>query len=370
MKKMLVLMMVCLLVGCNIESKFNGDSQVYASDERLDLSEVVPSETTYDELLEMFGPADRYYYGERVLDVNDLPKAFYMRYDEAVTFWMRNNKIIEMRIESDSVTYGDVYCGQRLEEALTYLNEPEEVLDGYHLYEKENVLYKNIKNQFDGEVAYYHDALNQIRIWSHDDVVSAIYYIGDESLHYDSMIDKDPIGFGYSNSNYLPFMIAVGYEEDEEFNVINPFIITKSFRTTETEEDQMLVKSYQYMSDNSTIRTKEGNIALVDIIKYENDPYLKGKWLFKDFVYELDEFDVSTRRSTLNFIDLEVKRGGSISSSVLTWTKGWIINTRDFYNDIYQTSYQTLNGTEYLVLEPLFESNNNGYFIFEKDTAK
>ena len=126
MKKIVVLMMVCLLVGCNIERKFNGDSQVYASDEHIDLSEVVPSETTYDELLEMFGPADRYYYGERVLDVNDLPKAFYMRYDESLTFRIRNNSIIEMRIESESITYGDLYCGQSLDEALTYLNEPEE----------------------------------------------------------------------------------------------------------------------------------------------------------------------------------------------------------------------------------------------------
>ncbi len=340
MKKILVLMMVCLLVGCNIESKFNGDSQVYASDERIDLSEVVPSETTYDELLEMFGPADRYYYGERVLDVNDLPKAFYMRYDESLTFRIRNNSIIEMRIESDSITFGDLYCGQSLDEALTYLNEPEEVLDGYHLYEKENVLYKNIKNQFDGEVGYYHDDANNLRLWSHNNIVTAIYYEGNKELYY-SHNAYDPIGGGYTSSGFPMLKIGLDYNDEEQPDVSSIYILHYGSQRSDFDE----------------------------IIEYENDPFLRGKWLYKDFVYSIDEFDPKSQRSNFQFIDLKINRYGSISNSIYAWTKGWIINTNDIFSDIFRTSYLMVDDKEYLVLERFRKKGWAGYYIFEKDAA-
>ena len=83
------------------------------------------------------------------------------------------------------------------------------------------------------------------------------------------------------------------------------------------------------------------------ISEFENDPQLIGTWQSVDFVNEINEFQVGTKRRAgyLSLKELEFKENGRSSKSFI-WTKDWI------YTADGQTKAQyyikTINGELYL----------------------
>lgn len=310
MKKLMILLMMLLLVGCSVKDEFDGGIKTFDSNEKMDFSEVNVNETTYDDLVEMYGLADKYNYLDRILDPNELPNLFYMTYGNDMCFRIRNNQILEMRVVSEKVTYGnDLYVGQDFDEALTFLSEPEEVVSDISLYWKKDVLYKNITDRGDGDLGYYHDTENNIRLWIHGDKLSSIYYVSDYETAYDQ--EEKVIGQAIWNSSY-----------GEANGNIRPF---------------------------------------------ETDLNLKGKWNFLDFVINMEQFEYDKRRSTVNFIDLNILRGGSIENSYLVWTKGEIFSSYNPNYEIYKYEIQTIDDKEYLILKPWVQDEGSGFYIFERE---
>lgn len=306
MKKLIILLMAFILVGCGVKNQFDGDLKSYISDDHIDLSDVDPIETTYDELITMFGLADSYYYGDRQLNPDDLPTAFYMSYHEGVTFWIRRNKILEMRITDANASFDEkLYIGQSFDKALEQFETEKEYADGIHLYWKQDVVYTNLKGS-DDNIGYYHDSVSNVRFWTKNEKISTIYYSG------------NPV------NEYKTEEKIIGYAD----TVV-----------------------YHYFGVNSK--------------DFEDDPLLRGSWIYVDQVFDLDEFDVGTKRSTLVFNDLDIKYRGVIDKSNLAWTKGEIVNMFSPDRLRYTYSFKELKGQEYLVLEQEGYEKTY-YFIFEK----
>ena len=310
MKKIMILFMMLLLVGCSVKDEFDGGVKTFDSNENMDFSEVNVNETTYDDLVQMYGLADKYNYNDRIFDPNELPNLFYMTYGNDMCFRIRNNQILEMRVESEKVTYGnDLYVGQNLDEALTFLSEPKEVISDINLYWMKDVLYKNITDRGDGDLGYYHDTKNNIRIWIKGDKLSSIYYVSD----YETAFDSDNKVLGESSSTSV-------------YSGVN------------------------------------GNVE-----SYETDFYLKGEWNFLDFVVTMEHFEYGKKRSPVKFIDLNILRNGSIENSYLVWTKGKIFSSYDPNREIYKYEIQTIDEKEYLILTPWVQDEGSGFYIFERE---
>jgi len=310
MKKLMILFMMLFLVGCSVKDEFDGGVKTFDSNEKMDFSEVNVNETTYDDLVEMYGLADKYNYGDRIFDPNELPNLFYMTYGNDMYFRIRNNQILEMRLASEKVTYGnDLYIGQDLDEALTFLSEPEEIVSGISLYWKKDVLYKNVTDRGDGELGYYHDTGTNIRIWIEGDKLSGIYYLSEFETAFD--LDNEVLGGSGSTST---------------FSHIN------------------------------------GNVE-----SYETDYYLKGKWVFLDFVRVMEDFEYGKKRSDVYFTDLNVLRNGSIENSYLVWTKGRIFSIYNPNREIYKYEIKTIEDKEYLILTPWVQDEGLGFYIFERE---
>lgn len=308
MKKIMILLMMLLLVGCSVKDEFDGGVKTFDSNEKRDFSEVNVNETTYDDLIEMYGLADKYNYNDRILDPNELPNLFYMTYGNDICFRIRNNQILEMRVESAKATYdNNLYVGQNLDEALTFLSEPVEVVSDMSLYWMKDVLYKNVTDRGDGDLGYYHDTENNIRIWIHGDKLIGIYYIS----QYETAFDQEEKVVGQSNRNS------------------------------------------NYSQVNGNIRP------------FETDFNLKGEWIFLDFVVDLENFEYGKKRSAVKFIDLNILRNGSIENSYLVWTKGEVFSSYKPNYEIYKYEIQTIDEKEYLILTPWVENEGTGYYIFE-----
>ncbi|MBI9013678.1 MAG: hypothetical protein JEZ08_15700 [Clostridiales bacterium] len=310
MKRLMILLMMLLLMGCSVKDEFDGGVKTFDSNENMDFSEVDVNETTYNDLVEMYGLADKYHYNDRIFDPNELPNLFYMTYGNGMSFTIRNNQILEMSVESEKVIYGeDLYVGQDLDEALTFLSEPAEIVSDIHLYGMKDVLYKNITDRGDGDSGYYHDTKKNIRIWTHDDKLTGIYYISQFETIYDH--EEKVIGEGFGTSSYGSY---------------------------------------------------NGNTR-----PYETDYNLKGKWTFLDFVVDMDHFEYGKKRSPVQFIDLHILRNGSIKNSSLVWTKGEIFNSYNPNREIYKYEIQTIDEREYLVLKPWVKDEGSGFYIFERE---
>jgi len=301
--------MMLLLVGCSVKDEFDGKVKTFDSNGKMDFSEVNVNETTYNDLIEMYGLADKYNYYDRIFDPNELPNLFYMTYGNDMCFRIRNNQILEMRLESEKVTYGnELYIGQDLDEALTFLAEPDEVVSDISLYWKKDVLYKNVTDRGDGDLGYYHDTRTNIRIWIEGDKLSAIYYISE-------------------------------------------------FETTFDQEEKVIGESKLPQPYNYFGITGEG---------FEDDPDLRGKWSYVDQVFDLDEFVIGKRRSVMEFINLNFLSRGEIKDSYLVWSKGVVFSMYSPDRVTYTYEFKAIEENDYLVLEQKLE-NHSYFYIFERE---
>jgi len=308
MKKLLMLLLVLCLVSCGVESQFDGQEKGIESNKSLDISGVNVDEMDVDDIIFLLGKPDQYLWGNQVYDEENLPQSYLMEYDGHVYFYIADKKIVEMRIERGPSTYDDLYIGQSMDLALSYLTEPDEVLDQYHLYFKEGVLYKNISGRGDGHGSYYDDKESKVRIWFYNDLVNAIYFTSE--FYYEREADYKVMWAGETDDYYL------------------------GYRGNKNEE--------------------------------KPDDNLKGLWLYKDFVYELDEFDPGKKRSVFNFVDLEVLDNGIISNSRLYWETGKIRSVSNPISRYFDYEYYERDGIEYLLLHDMYDYEDGGMYIFEK----
>jgi len=307
MKKLLIFMWVFLLVGCGLVSNFDGTVKVYDESDVIDLTDFNLETLTGDEIEEKLGVADRYGFDNEIYDVNDLPSRYIMTYGDDVAFFIMDNKILEMRIMGPDVIYKNLYSGQSQEEAIALLNEPEDVLDGYHLYFKYKVLYTNTVDSFDGKVGYYHDDENRVRLWLHEGIVSSVYYTTDLFYRYEDIFYR---GDGENTEYYL---------------------------------------AYRGNKDES-----------------KGDDQLKGTWRYMDYVYDVEEFSPNRRLSDQEFIDLQIADNGIVLESYLYWETGKLISVNHPLREIYTYEYLTLEDDTYLVVTTDSQSLK-GYWIFIKE---
>lgn len=310
MKKITIILMVLLLVGCNVKAQFDGNLKTLALGDVTQYTEIDVNKTTYDDLIKAYGLADVYSYNERIFDPSDLPNLFYMSYGQEMSFKIRNKQILEMRIESDKAIYKeDLYVGQPMGDALKVLSDPEEIVSDIDLYYKENVLYKNVQNKGDGDLGYYYDTENNIRIWFAGDLVSALYYVSD----------------------------------------FNTKTITKS-------------RAY-----GGYLRTLDYNYFYSHIESHVQDFELIGNWKYLDFVHNIDDFEYGKRRTYSEFIDLNVLMNGSVEKSHLVWTKGKFVSLNLPLREIFKYEIKNVKEKELLILTPYIENEGIGIYIFERE---
>lgn len=305
MKKILILLLAVLLVGCNLEGKFDETSHVYDKDEIIDVSFVDLNKTTYDDVIGVLGLGDQYYDNGLSIDSSRLPNSFIMYYDEGLGFVIRDGNILEMRIESEYITYNDdLYVGQPLEEALTLMAPPEDVVENIHLYYLPNTLYKNIKGSFYPHVSYYHDLEKAVRVWGNEDKLSTIYYLSDS---YNWPVTSWVMGKSDADS----YDLGHGLFESDTYD-------------------------------------------------FENDERMIGNWDFVDWVHDLEDFDFEKKRSNVLFTDLRIRDNGNIERCRYMWSSGIFVDT-NFPFESYPYRITIKDGREILVLEML-----EGLLVFEK----
>lgn len=300
MKKIMICMLFLLLMGCS-ETKFDGELK-QVSGEVINLKEIKDKLTNYEEVIDLLGFADYYYYDSRTFDPLNLPTLFIMTYEEGYTFTVHSNNIIEISIFSSNINYDErFHVGQTIEEIIsiyTYDIKTETNISNYYL---EDMLYLNYRNSLDRDLSYYFNSEDNIKFYFEDDFLVRIDYII-ENL-YTNKVVLDERGFSRNNSGSNQFILS-----------------------------NML-----------------GN-------KFEDDSEFKGKWTYLDCVYHIDDFEVDSRKSNHEFMDLQILDNGFVKNSYYVWSKGVLISTNEPKSDNLIYYFVKKNSYRYLVIEDSAES--------------
>ena len=89
-----------------------------------------------------------------------------------------------------------------------------------------------------------------------------------------------------------------------------------------------------------------------------------GKWEYRDFVWQLEDYEKGRQLSDITFIDLDIRKNGEIIKSNYIWTKGYFVNLFS-YNHIYRYEIAIIGGIEHLLLYNNLDYDNSLY-IFER----
>lgn len=128
---------------------------------------------TVDDLVSAFGKPVKYLWGEKRLDVNNLPENYIILFQGA-DVWMRNNKVNELRFyEPNYMFRNKIRVGSTVEDVVSALGQPTETVEGKPNQFRSGVLYRDI----DGRKGYCYYAREDcaVRMFFNGYKVSALY---------------------------------------------------------------------------------------------------------------------------------------------------------------------------------------------------
>ena len=288
----------------------------------------IDNETPAD-LVKMLGEPIKYAWdGERFAKDN-LPARYAMFYPNNLNVFVKNDYIVELRLEdkTDYVSDDGLKYGMNLEDTINILGEPKEIVSDKNEY-KANTLYKDIRG-YKG-YCYYHRQDKNIRIWFWDNKISSIY-----------LTRSDFNGRGDSKNKYTIDNLPKGSHIDE--------------------------KGY-----------------LVDKVDYpfENDPDVIGKWTSVDFVNNVRTFMPSRKNwggdlflKYMRFYDsgaayLKFKSDNNTSGggASIGWTKGLLLGG----NKASKYTIKEIEGEKYMFYEwksgdYTFRHMHPSYYVLKQD---
>lgn len=230
---------------------------------------------TLSDVIKTFGKPTKYIWGRETLDEDNLPGHYVVDYPDEFHVFMSSDKIVELRHEGPGTGYawrGKLRVGDSLGQALDVVGRPEKVLTGEENRFEDGVLYKDIG---DKEGYCYYARMDQdVRLWFMDYKVGAIY------------------------------MTRSDYGEDRD-----------------GERRKAKIPSTSTFSEDGRI---------VDKIDYPfvDDPPVIGAWKSVDFVGMPKDFKPGRRgwQGDLWLNHLIFEKGGKISRTGYTWTKGLVLS--------------------------------------------
>jgi hypothetical protein len=227
------------------------------------------------DVVNTFGEPAKYVWGRQILDGDDLPRRYVAVYPNGFHVFVLNDKVIELRHEGDGTGYafdGKLKVGSTLDETLSVLGRPKEVVEGKENRFKDEVLYKDIEGK-EGH-CYYARSDWDVRLWFVDYKIGAIY------------TTRSDHSMGGS--------------------------------------DEVLTK--EDLPPTSTI---DENGRIVDKIDYPfvNDPEVLGAWEAVDFVANVEDFEPGSEHfaSELFLKELYFLADGK-TNWACAWTKGLVLN--------------------------------------------
>lgn len=252
---------------------------------------------TLSDVIKTFGEPTKYIWGRETLDEDNLPGHYVVVFPDGFHVFMSNDKVVELRHEGPGTGYawrGKIRVGDSLGQVINVVGRPKEVMQGQENRFEDGVLYKDIDGR-EGH-CYYARADQDVRLWFMDYKLGAIYTTRSDYGSDDG---------GRRKAKIPP---------------------TSTF------------------SENGRI---------VDKIDYPfaNDPRVIGAWKSVDFVGTPKDFKPGRRgwAGDLWLNHLIFEKGGKISRTGLTWTKGLVLSKSSKTASTYEI--KRMGGDAYLFFQ-------------------
>lgn len=311
----LTITFIFVSISCQRSQKSVPMSSWNSKIERLDIDKA-----GRNDVIKIFGEPIKYVWGmQQVFDKNALPACYVMVYPGNFHVFVINDRVIEVRFEnpSDYVFGNGLIVGSSIEKAFSVLGQPVAVVDGKPNDFKDDVFYKNI----DGKkgYGYYARPDKNIRIWTFDNKVKAIYL---------------------TRSNYS----AGG-----------------GIELTEAE-----------LPETSFI---DENDHIVDKVDYPfvNDPEVIGGWKSVDFIQDINDFDLDKKNwpDELYLNHLIFEEGGNVAGNLFKWTKGLVLSE----DTASKYTIKTIKDSQYMFYEwksgdYTIRHRKPHYYVLKKDSAE
>ena len=138
--------------------------------------------TTLRDVVALLGEPEKYCWGSKTLDKNNLPEAFVANYPKGLDVFIHHGTVCELRAEGSGPGFtwrGKLRLGSTLEEVLQALGQPSQTIVGEPLDFAPNVLYKDI----DGEPgrAYYARPDQHVRCFILNSKVNGLYVMVEDT---------------------------------------------------------------------------------------------------------------------------------------------------------------------------------------------
>lgn len=131
---------------------------------------------TMNDIRRIFGEPSSYVWGGQLYTKDNLPDKYIARYPDKISVFVRDGRVWEVRLKSADAGYlwrDQIEIGSPIEQVMTALGEPKEVVEGEASDWADAIFYKNIDGQ-EGR-CYYARAEFGIRLFFKDYRVSAVY---------------------------------------------------------------------------------------------------------------------------------------------------------------------------------------------------
>jgi hypothetical protein len=130
-----------------------------------------------DDIVKIFGQPVEYIWGREILDRDKIPTDHYcIEYPDDFYIFMRWDSVVELRFESPAANYvfrDKIRVGSSLNEVLSVVGEPSEIVEGKPIGWVDGVLYKDIEGR--NGYCYYHRSDKKVRFFFLNYKVKAIY---------------------------------------------------------------------------------------------------------------------------------------------------------------------------------------------------
>jgi len=304
-----MLMPAVLMSGCSAKTEDLGKIQ-YVRKEAKDntyiyskIDEIDISKMSVDDVIELLGEPDKYYWEHMIYDYSVLPERFLMEYEDILNIHIKNGKIIELQIFGNGYTLKNKYrVGMTTDELKTYAYYKSEIVDERCTF-KHKAIYSNINGK-EGR-GYYDDGNWRVHIYNGK--VKSIYIINPE----------------------------VDMEEEYFSKLMGGF------------ENEILwvdIKGMPFLTDNRVL----GKWMCIDYIK-DPDKYDPALTFNTDLMYSYIEFLDKRVEVTLNPEYSKLQLEDYALNGDLAWSRGYVFNQkRKTASKYFVMSY---DGTKYLFLQ-------------------
>lgn len=133
-----------------------------------------------DLIINILGEPDKYIWGEKVLNKDNLPTYYCMDYGNGNIVFIGNDRLIELRVHAPGnfIDPNGVSIGDSSYSVFKKIGKPISTVENRELSFKDSVYYKNYYDK----ASYYSVEKKGVRMFFYNDRISAIYITGNFTL--------------------------------------------------------------------------------------------------------------------------------------------------------------------------------------------